>query len=223
MENKVLLYNGEGVSLRSFHYLYSTIAHYCPNFSIQPIDAEGFSQSDWEKSAVLVIFPGGRDLPYQQALSGERNKRIRDYVKAGGKYMGICAGGYYGASLIEFEKGGELEVCEKRELGFYPGKAIGPAYGKGLFCYQSEKGARSAQILWDQGEAHVYFNGGCYFEGAEQFPDVEVLARYGDLPGSFAAAVHCHFGSGRALLSGVHPEFSYTNPFCAYLIHQILK
>ena len=53
------------------------------------------------------------------------NERIREYVSKGGKYLGICAGGYYASSYVEFEKSTTLEVLGDRELSFFPGKAIG--------------------------------------------------------------------------------------------------
>jgi len=35
---------------------------------------------------------------------------IREYVEQGGMYLGLCAGGYYGAQKVEFEVGTPLEV-----------------------------------------------------------------------------------------------------------------
>ena len=43
--------------------------------------------------------------------------------------MGLCAGGYYDATYIQFSKGNPvLEVCGKRELKLFEGGAIGPLY-----------------------------------------------------------------------------------------------
>jgi hypothetical protein len=47
--------------------------------------------------------------------------------------LGICAGAYFGAGAIEFEKGGAYEVCANRSLAFFPGYAEGPAYGKNKY------------------------------------------------------------------------------------------
>ena len=65
---------------------------------------------------------------------------IKDYVTGGGSYLGICAGAYYGASYIEFNKGGELEVIGARELEFFDGKAIGPAIAE--YSTENKSGAR---------------------------------------------------------------------------------
>ena len=76
----------------------------------------------WQKTTALLIIGGGYDLGYINALKSEGTAMIRKYVEDGGSYLGICAGGYFGCNYIEFDKGGPLEVCGKRELGFYSGQ-----------------------------------------------------------------------------------------------------
>jgi biotin--protein ligase len=115
-----------------------------------------------------------------------------------------------------------LEVCGWRELGFFPGKAIGPAYGRGLFRYENQGGARAAPIAWEQGISSVYFHGGCLFQHAKHYSNVQVLATYSDLPGRPAACVLSQCGKGTALLTGVHPEYTPKDPFLAYLFNKIL-
>lgn len=158
----------------------------------------------------LFIMPGGRDRPYHAALKGLANTKIRTFVENGGTYLGICAGAYYGCAFVEFDKGFPLEVCEERELCFFPGKAIGPAYGKGTFDYNSEAGARMANIGTVKGMFPIYYNGGCTFEG--DYPHVRILARYLDLPGHPPAIIECAIGQGKAILSGVHLELA---DFCS--------
>ena len=223
---QVLIYCDKGVSPHSFQSLFSAFReHTHSTYRVQSVDHRFFYQSGWEETTALIVFPGGRDLPFHQLLKGEGNASIRAYVENGGRFLGICAGGYYGSSYIEFEKGGDLEVCGPRELAFFPGKAIGPAYGKGIFCYHSEMGTYAAPIKWKGGVSFMYFKGGCFFEKAEEFSSIEVLANYADLPESPAAVVYCRVGRGAAILSGIHPEFvpKPPHPFLSYLIEQITK
>ena len=98
-----------------------------------------------EKVSTLIM-PGGRDRPYHAHLQGIPNQKIRSFVENGGCYFGICAGAYYGCKKVEFDLGYPLEVSEDRELSFFNGSAIGPAYGAGTFEYGSEKGARLAEL-----------------------------------------------------------------------------
>lgn len=152
----------------------------------------------------FFIMPGGRDRLYHQILQGEGNAKIRSFVENGGTYLGICAGGYYGCKRVEFDRGFPLEVCEERELAFFSGTGIGPAYGGGTFSYDSEKGARLAKIGTANGVFYSYYNGGCFFEG--DFTHIRILARYLDLPDLPPAIIECPVGRGKAILSGVHLE-----------------
>lgn len=189
----IAIYQGEGVSCTA-------------GLSGKPITADEILQDALEKFS-LFIMPGGRDRPYHAALKGPANEKIRAFVENGGVYLGICAGAYYACRRIEFDLGFPLEVCEERELGFFPGKAIGPAYGNGTFEYKSEKGARLANIGTDGTERSplkMYYNGGCTFEG--DYPHVRILARYLDLPHHPPAIIECSVGKGKAILSGVHLE-----------------
>ena len=145
---EVLVYNGEGVGPQSFRQAFEGLKRELPSFFVREVDARALLNEQWEERASLVAIPGGADIPYMRALNGEGNRRIRQFVEEGGLYLGICAGGYYGSSAIEFEKGNRLEVCGKRELSFFPGMAVGPAYGPNLFRYTSEAGARLAQVSW---------------------------------------------------------------------------
>lgn len=173
------------------------------------------------KQSITSCFSRGRDLPYHIRLKGEGNTRIQTYIERGGRFLGLCAGGYYGASSIEFDKGGALEISEGRELGFFPGKAVGPAYKEHPFCYHTEAGSRSAPIIWEGGITNAYFNGGCLFDQAENYPATEVIGRYHDLPGSPAAVIFCKVSLGAALLTGIHPEYT-PNLFWNYLLNKIL-
>lgn len=150
--------------------------------------------------------PGGRDIPYHKKFTGKINHEIKQFVEVGGSYLGICAGGYYGAASIAFDQGGPLEVVGERELSFFPGIAIGPAYTDKRFVYASEEGARIAKLSYKDRIVDNYFNGGCYFQDADHYESVEVIARYAELPTSPAAIVKCSVGKGVALLIGTHPE-----------------
>lgn len=176
----------------------------------------------WTLTCALLVIPGGADIGYCRAFNGAGNRRIDQFVRRGGAYLGLCAGGYYGAKRCEFEVGDKtMEVIGDRELAFYPGICRGGAF-KG-FVYHSEAGARAAELSVSK-EAlrsgvvptsfRSYYNGGGMFVDAPSFADkgVEVLASYTERlnvnPGSGAAAVvYCPVGDGAAILTGPHPEY----------------
>ncbi|MBS0625537.1 MAG: biotin--protein ligase [Verrucomicrobia bacterium] len=197
MKLKIALYDGEGAS-----------PTFRPAFlSLNPIllTAKEIIAGALEKVDVFIL-PGGRDLPYHAALQGPGNAQIRSFVEKGGKFIGICAGAYYGCSQVVFDPGHPLEVCGERELKFFPGSGIGPAYGFGTFHYNSPIGARAALLETEIGVFRAYYNGGCYFEG--DLTDCKILARYGELAGKPPAIISRSIGQGEAILSGVHIEAS---------------
>jgi biotin---protein ligase len=191
-----------------------------PFYSITTVSsAKLFLTNSWQSSTVLIIIPGGRDVPYCAALNGAPNAAITAWVRhRGGKFLGLCAGGYFGCRQCEFEVGSkELEVVGRRELGFFPGTGRGAAFDG--FVYDCEDGARAATLKVDgkklpgvPGEVKSYCNGGGIFVDAGDMEDkgVSVLARFSEevkVEGGDAAIVYCKVGKGAAILAGVHPEY----------------
>ncbi|WP_339043947.1 BPL-N domain-containing protein [Cardinium endosymbiont of Tipula unca] len=96
-------------------------------------------------------------------------------------YLGICAGAYYGAKFVEFDKLGPLEVLEKRELAFFPNKAIGPILAQ--YNYENNSGIRAAciRLVTDNEKGtkrlfrdiEVYYNGGPYFHAPQLYHNVK--------------------------------------------------
>lgn len=202
---QIIVYADEGVDGTAFKQTVKSLQQI--SSSVRRIDAKGLTTTDWEEKTALLVIPGGRDLYYHRFLDGVGTARIRSFVESGGSYLGICAGAYFGAAAIEFEKGRELEVCGPRSLGFFPGIAAGPSYGPNRYRYDSLQGVEAALISWKESSCHVYFNGGCHFVGAANHPTVEIVSSYLEIPEQPAAVIACSVGKGKAILSGVHPEY----------------
>ena len=141
---------------------------------LEKTNAAAILAGDLEHTCRLLVMPGGRDLPYCSALNGAGNERIRRFVRAGGSYLGVCAGAYYAAGRVEFSTGDPaMEVRGSRELKFYPGVARGPVFPG--FQYDDHSGARAscislrksssplAGLINTHSSLPVYYNGGCYF------------------------------------------------------------
>lgn len=192
-----------------------------PNYAVIPVSETVILKEPWGPTCALLVIPGGGDLGYCRVLNGEGNRRISDYVRRGGSFLGLCAGGYYGSGRCEFEVGNKtLEVVGSRELGFFPGTCRGGAF-RG-FEYSSERGARAVRLRVVTGafksevpaDITSYYNGGGIFVDAASVKSrkVEVLATYEEETavdgeeGKPAAVVFCAVGDGKAMLSGPHPE-----------------
>ncbi|KAL5343862.1 biotin-protein ligase [Aspergillus crustosus] len=223
----VLVYSGDGTTVESVrHCLYTLRRLLASHYAVIPVTAEMLIKEPWTLTCALLVFPGGADLGYCRALNGAGNRRIEQFVRRGGAYLGLCAGGYYGTKRCEFEIGDKtLEVIGDRELAFYPGICRGGAF-RG-FVYHSEAGARAAELTVSKEALSAgvtptsfrsYYNGGGVFVDAPSYADrgVEVLASYAERlnvnPGAGAAAVvYCPVGDGAAILTGPHPEFAAVN------------
>lgn len=117
--HQVLVYSGPGVSPLSLsHTLLTLSLLLLPHYTVQPVTPQTLSSQPWEPNCALIVFPGGRDLPYVEELTVKMKvtRRIKQYVEQGGKYLGICAGAYFGAQEVCFDTGGNNEVVGKRDL-----------------------------------------------------------------------------------------------------------
>ncbi|KAJ1963707.1 biotin holocarboxylase synthetase [Dipsacomyces acuminosporus] len=243
----VLVYSGPGIGPNAHAYLIRTLRQFLSHrYAIIPIEPETLKTEPWETKAAMLVVPGGRDLPYVATMNGEINERIKKWVYNGGKYLGFCAGGYYGSGHCEFEPGTSLEVIGDRELAFFKGTCLGCAYPG--YNYKTEDGARAAEVTIERGafnvpadiwrkdptKIRIYYNGGGYFltddflgkQPADK--DVSVLARYApDVTdprdrskrvSNAPAIISCRVGKGMAVLSGLHPEYAwdFLAPSCYY-------
>lgn len=209
---KIYVYKGDGVGGLSVRALLKSLKAFVidKDYVVETIKSHHLLDPDTLKDCALLIFPGGRDVPYDRALRGLGNRHIKKYVKAGGRFLGICAGAYYGAKKVIFEPTKQYEVIEDRELAFFPGAAIGVIYNDTPFNYQGHDSAHIATIRYKKEDIDTYYNGGCYFENAKDFsPAVKVLAYYMNAEiKKVPAIVMCKVGKGKALLSGIHFEMS---------------
>lgn len=206
---QALIYADSGVNARSLKETKRQLSL----FGIQstPVTAQEVIEGSLLEKCSLFVLPGGADIFYAEKLNGRGNENLRHFVLNGGTFLGICAGSYYGGASIQFAAGEPIEVIGKRELGFFPGCVKGPAFAG--FVYESHKGAHAAYLTGKlmKRRGTIYCNGGGYFDDAERYSQVEVLAQFDELEGRPAAIVSCHVGKGRALLSSVHFEYAPEN------------
>ncbi|KAJ3077160.1 biotin holocarboxylase synthetase [Podochytrium sp. JEL0797] len=214
----VLVYNGPGTAAQGTERTLNVLKTMLKGrFDVISVGPEVLLHEDraWQASTALLVFPGGRDVPYVESLGTFGTTAIRDFVFMGGSYLGICAGGYFGSKRVEFEVGSVLQVVGDRKLGLVNVVARGSAT-KG-FVYDSEAGARSVKISLQnalglaafESDFNAYCNGAPYFHLLDN--DVSVLARYdsvGVTPEAVGkpAIVQSTFGKGKVILCGPHLE-----------------
>lgn len=226
LHSEIFIYDGPGVDPSCLFHTQISLQNVLKAGSIRKIGAKQVAEGSWRRRAKVFVMPGGRDVFYLEALRGKGALQIKEFVEEGGGYLGICAGAYFAASAIEFEMGGVYEVAGKRPLQFFPGVAHGPAYGNGKYAIDSHRGVEAALIQWGSVRCHVYFDGGCTFSHVPSH--CEVLASYEELEGCPPAVVLCKIGQGKAILSGVHLEYSTrhffpTDPYLTQVYPKLVK
>lgn len=137
--------------------------------------------------ADLYVQPGGgADLAGTwRHLSGSAEV-IRDWVRGGGSYLGLC----FGAYLAGREPGFDLLPGDTKGYAGSPGATVPDASDTVV------------AVDWRGRRRHLYFQDGPAFE-LDHGADATVLATYTD---GQAAVVVAPYGKGRVGVSGPHPE-----------------
>ncbi len=139
--------------------------------------------------AAVYVQPGGGDSVWAayRALGSKGRRAIVSYVRSGGRYLGICMGGYLAGS----EPG--LGLLSPGDSGWYI-KTTGA----------SVTTARDAviPILWGSRTRDMYFQDGPFLRPSG-VPGERILARYTN---GLVAALVRPVGAGRVGVVGPHPE-----------------
>ena len=130
----------------------------------------------------LLIVPGGNFVVMGKNLSSATPVKIRNAVGNGLNYLGICAGGF----LAGNSPYNGLNLTSGARFGFYAAE---------------RRGVRKAAVAIAVPGAPTLDQ---YWEDGPEFTGWGTVA--GKYPDGTPAIVQGTFGSGRVILSGVHPE-----------------
>jgi glutamine amidotransferase-like uncharacterized protein len=131
----------------------------------------------------LLIFPGGNFVQMGDGLTPGATANIRDGVRNGMNYLGICAGAFLAGSFPQPYK--SLNLTSGVQFGFY---SAGPNVRKTAVAITVADGPTLDQY-WEDGPQLSGW-------GA-------VIAKY---PDGTPAVVQGTLGEGWVILTGVHPE-----------------
>lgn len=142
-----------------------------------------------DHSAVFILGGTGDDLhPLLKAFTPNVTAALKNYLRQGGRYLGICGGGFM-ASTAWDEDGRHVEA-----LSIIPAKSA---------VFRQDFSARILPIRWRNDIRPMFFKAGPCFHLAPSRETVEVFGYYGD--GSVAALLST-YGKGRVAVCGPHPE-----------------
>lgn len=187
LPTRILVYSGDGTDPSlvqgTINGLESTLLE--QTYTIERVDAATLQNEPLDPNDIALIFiPGGTGSSAYAAALGEAGLRnIVNYVAAGGRFAGACAGGALMARTIIYTlpNGQTLEVHHPNDTFLFDGIAYGPA----ITTYNSESTGQSASMPafnWidtdqadiDQADIieikamlskplYLYWNGGCLF------------------------------------------------------------
>ncbi|MEV1330374.1 BPL-N domain-containing protein [Micromonospora costi] len=136
--------------------------------------------------AALYAQPGGGSLKRGYRHLKDHRHEIRQFVYTGGRYLGICLGGYL--------------------AGATPGFALLPGdtdqYVASAGATIASQNNTTVRVSWRSRRRTLFFQDGPYF-WLEPNAEADILATY--LNGTIAAMV-TRFGAGRVGVVGPHPE-----------------
>ncbi|EMR11322.1 biotin-[acetyl-CoA-carboxylase] ligase [Pneumocystis murina B123] len=197
-----------------FHFLLGSY------YVIKKADKSYLEQrSTWDNVA-LFIMPNSEDIIYNNGLGEIVSEKILKYLKNGGKYIGIAAGGYYASAYTEIESNNTQKKQNKlSKFVIFPGIARSIDFSKYICSNDSNK---HLALIHIEDESYkyendlYYYHSGVSFVNADQFLNTRILATYKEInPNNKtppnAAIIHCKIGKGEAVLFGVHPEYSGFN------------
>lgn len=172
-----------------------------------------YSTQDFSSLYKVILFPGGYAAWYNYFINKTGKERIRNFVKKGGGYLGICAGVYFAVDKVEW--GGVIYDDETGyDLDLFPGTGVGDLkkiadyyagkWTMNTFNFENENSILSSYKTIPYTEDIIYL-GGPYFstdKGSES--KVTVLATFTD--NGQSGIVAFQYGSGKVVLLGPHPE-----------------
>ena len=134
----------------------------------------------------LVVVGGAEaTMDIRRGMTKAQFRALRDYVRDGGRYLGLCAGAYLAGEVLD-------------DAGRVPGLRLfdGDAYPASPYA------ARVEPVTWDGRVVALYTQEAAGFQLGPRFRG-EIVATYAD---GAPAAILARAGAGAIGLSGPHPE-----------------
>jgi glutamine amidotransferase-like uncharacterized protein len=178
----ILLFDGTGASRGSVAALRAVLdTNHLPYTTLNSAELDRMSQEELRQHRLLII-PGGNFVEMGNGISKAATLRIRDAVREGLSYLGVCAGAFI--------------------AGDSPYNGINLTSGTRFRFYSmEEKGVRKAAVWITSADGTKLEH---YWEDGPQLAGWgEVIAKY---PDGTPAITQGKVGDGWVILTGVHPE-----------------
>ena len=189
MPAAILLFTGTGTSHGDVEAMGTLLSsHHLDYVTADSAQLNRMAATDLQRYRLLIV-PGGNFIEMGNSLNANTTANIRNAVKGGVNYLGICAGAFLAGDFPAAyfpANDGTLNLTSGVHFSFYS------ASGKGI---------RKTPVAVTMADGRTLEH---YWEDGPQ------LTGWGDVIGKYPdgtpAIVEGTFGSGFVILTGVHPE-----------------
>lgn len=189
-------------------YQWAQLLFHSPQLDVTLLMAEDIRAGQLDGLDLLVI-PGGSSESQVKALGDEGKKKVQDFVRNGGAYVGICAG--FHCTLDRKERlqimpykylngAGGAAATLAMDLSEKGGKILGIRSGR--YNVRYSRGPISKPASWDKGNAETL---GVYKS------TVSPKGRPGGNFFNAPAIIYGNYGKGKVVATSFHPEAHITN------------
>jgi len=173
-------------------------------YTVELVKANYINNKGLDNFSILCV-PGGDMYQYSQDISSGGKEHIKNFIRNGGGYIGICGGAYFAGEKVIWQ-GNQLPMTP---LEIFPGTTKGPIdkivpYPDFGMCKVNIVGSTHPITQSEPDSAWML-----YYWGPMLLPnvgaDVDILGEYEI--GKQPMMVAFDYGLGRVFLIGTHPEF----------------
>lgn len=221
---RVAIYNGGGTGNKGLAAVRRVLAgqrEFAVSAAVSPADLADGALPQFD----VVVFPGGSGSKQAAAIGAAGHKAVRAFVKGGGGYVGICAGGY----LATYRYTWGLKIIDA-----YTVDRKHWARGNGMVKVELTPAGRTV-LGGPKRHMDIYYAQGPLLGPAkvDDLPDYTVLAHYrteiakkGAPKGvmlNTPAVISAPFGKGRVLCFSPHFEKTQSEKGADALVRQALQ
>jgi glutamine amidotransferase-like uncharacterized protein len=173
----------------------------------------------------VLLMPGGDMWKYAASLGSQGMEAIRDYVRRGGGYIGICGGAYFAATTIVWRGWADQPriYTAIKGLGFFPGTADGPIEDFAPSYTDERCKVRIVDALHQATRGLPETIELFYSHGPSFLADADAVTVLGkSVRGDKAVIIALQNGLGRVFLTGFHPENDATRATWAMVKNAIM-
>lgn len=151
----------------------------------------------------VICFPGGWAGTYINVINRGGINNIRDSVRNGTSYIGICAGAYFASDKVVFEN-----ITYEYPLKLFDGVSYGPlptiASWSNYTMTTLYINKSNPINIYEPSEEYMLYYGGPCFQPYNN-TDIDVIATWRDYYDE-PAIISFKYGQGNVILFGSHPE-----------------